>query len=158
MTTELNTWLPLPCLFYPRSFHSPPVAYWYLYPYSIFCICLTLPSFKYSLLQSSLKRERKEVCCLASESLQYYLIAEQYSVLLPLIIWLMNALWLEFNFPPVFTIINNCTIAAKEGLLWITQKHPKNIISRSIFICSKMCLIMSTTFQYSLRQFPVPIL
>lgn len=105
----------------PRSFHSPPVAYCYLYPYSIFCICLTLPSFKYSLPQSSLKRERKEVCCLASESLQYYLMAEQYSVLLPLIIWLMNALWLEFNFPPLFTIINNCTIAAREGLLWITQ-------------------------------------
>lgn len=117
MTTELNPWLPPLCLLYPRSFHSSPVAYCYLFPRSIFCICPTLPSFKYSLPQSSLKRERKEVCCLASETLQYYLMAGQYSVLLLLIIWLMNALWLEFNFPTVFTMINGCTIAAREVLL-----------------------------------------
>lgn len=99
MTTEFNTWLPALCLLYPRSFHSPPVAYCYLHPNSVFCICLTPPSFKHLLPKLSLKRERKEVCCLASETLQYYLLAAQYSVLLLLIIWLMNALWLEFNFP-----------------------------------------------------------
>lgn len=42
-------------------------------------ICLTLLAFKCSLPKQSLKKERKEVCCPVSETLQYYLMDEEYS-------------------------------------------------------------------------------